>query len=496
MVESSGNRDHSRNIYSKIPHLLLEEVRILLVISKIQFNRGELRENFCLGWVEDGMPKNNKKGNLEWWQLSLLGVASIIGTGFFLGSGLAIKTSGPSILIAFLVAAIGTYIVFNALAQMTAKHPEKGSFRTYAKKAFGRWAGFSNGWVYWSSEVLIMGSQLTALGLFTKFWLNNIPLWMMTSVYAFLGIGVLLLSVSSFQKIESILAVIKLAAIVMFIIISCALLFGFIDGKKEVNLSMASLELFPNGMIGLWTALIYAFYAFGGIEIMGIMSIDLKNQKDAPKSGRMMLFILSVIYIVSLALAITLLNWEKFSAKESPFISALEGYNLPFVPHIFNSVLIIGGFSTMVASLFAVTNMLVTLSEEGDAPLIFQKKIGKKQLPIPAILLTTGSITMSILVSFLLPDKIFEYITTAAGLMLLYTWMFILFSFRKIMKIKKREKIVGLIGIIIILIAVSGTLFEKSSRIGFFISLLFIVVIGVVTLFMKKKWTCESLKEN
>lgn len=63
----------------------------------------------------------------------------------------------------FIFAAFGTYIVFDVLAKMTGKDPQQGSFQTYAAKAFGRWAGFSSGWVYWCSELLIMGSQLTAL---------------------------------------------------------------------------------------------------------------------------------------------------------------------------------------------------------------------------------------------------------------------------------------------------------------------------------------------
>ncbi|WP_347552697.1 hypothetical protein ABFG93_10525 [Pseudalkalibacillus hwajinpoensis] len=58
-------------------------------------------------------------------------------------------------MIAYLLTGCGTWIVYQALANMSAKHPEKGSFRTYAKQAFGSWAGFSNGWVYWSSEMLI-----------------------------------------------------------------------------------------------------------------------------------------------------------------------------------------------------------------------------------------------------------------------------------------------------------------------------------------------------
>ena len=66
--------------------------------------------------------------------------------------------------------------------------------------------------------------------------------------------------------------------------------------------------------------------------------------------------------------------WNQFSTTKSPFVVALSSYQLPFIPHIFNAVLIIAGFSTMVASLYAVTTMLVTLSEDKDAPKLFAMK--------------------------------------------------------------------------------------------------------------------------
>lgn len=418
---------------------------------------------------------------LEWWQLSLIGVGCIIGTGYFLGSGLGIRMTGPSMFFAFIIAAIGTYVVFDALSKMYAKDPQKGSFRSYAKKAFGRWAGFSSGWVYWFSELLIMGSQLTALSIFTKFWFPNMPLWIFASIYAILGIIVVLSGTKGFERMENVFAVIKIAAILMFIILAGAGLFGLLDARKEVfNTPRQFAEFFPTGIKGLWSALIFAFYAFGGIEIMGIMSVRLRNKNDAGKAGKIMIVLLTTIYLLSIGFAVTMVPWHDFNAKESPFVIAMGNYQLRFFPHVFNGALIIAGFSTMSASLFAVTSMLVTLAEDGDAPQLFAKQ-GKLKVPVYAMLLTVGGLVTSIILALVMPDTIYEYITTAAGLMLLYNWLFVLVSVHKLITLSMWDHLKRFTGIVFILLAVSGTLFQDSIRPGFMVSIGFLILIGILS---------------
>jgi L-asparagine transporter-like permease len=440
-----------------------------------------------------------KEGKLEWWQLSLIGIGCIIGTGFFLGSALAITITGPSAIIVFALAALGTYLVFDALAKMSAKDPQKGSFRSYAKKAYGHWAGFSSGWVYWSSELLIMGSQLTALSLFSRFWFPDIPLWVFASGFAVLGLGVVLTGTRGFEKMENIFAIIKVAAIFMFLVLASMAVFGVFDGLgHEVNLARTFDNFFPGGFMGLWTALIFAFYAFGGIEIMGIMAPRLKNKKDSPKAGKVMLLLLAAVYLLAISLAVFLVPFNDFSTKESPFVTTLDHYKLPLVPHLFNGAMIVAGFSTMCASLFAVTSMIVTLAKDGDAPQILAKK-GKLKVPHFALGLTILGLISSIILALAMPDRIYEYLTTAAGLMLIYNWLFLLFSYKKVIKLTNFDQIKRYGGILLILTAVSGTLFEKTSRPGFFISLMFIAVIGLILILKnaldKRKKKKEKKKE-
>ncbi|MBM7660507.1 L-asparagine transporter-like permease [Bacillus mesophilus] len=442
-----------------------------------------------------GQGKKGGAGTLKWWQLSLIGVGCTIGTGFFLGSAIGIKVTGPSIVFSFILAAIGTYIVYNLLAKMTAQDPQEGSFCYYANKAYGRWAGFSCGWNYWGSNILIMGSQLTALSILSRFWFPNVPLWIFASGYAILSIIVVLTGANGFNKAENLFAIIKTAAIIMFIILAVAALFGWIGGDpKTPSFPNTTKELFPEGFKGFWASLIYAFYAYGGIEVIGLLATKLKNKEDSPKAGIIMLILLVTIYVASLGLAVILAKHGAFTHKESPFVTALSQYNLDFFPHVFNGAIIIAGFSTMTAALFGVTTLLVTLADSGDAPKLFSKKLKKwKDLPLPSLALATAGLIASIITAFLLPGKIYEYITTAAGILILLNWSFIIISGLKILKVKAWGKILAFTGILLILAAISGTLMEETIRLGLVFSAVFVLIIGIVTIIMQKKvWNKQA----
>lgn len=433
--------------------------------------------------------QGSEKDSLKWWQLSLIGVGCTIGTGYFLGSTIGIKMTGPSIVISFVLAAIGTYIVYNLLAKMTAKDPSEGSFCYYANKAYGKWAGFSSGWNYWCSNILIMGSQLTALSILSKFWFHNIPLWIFAAGYAVLSIIVVVTGTNGFERFENVFAIIKTSAIIMFIILAATALFGWINGNaKHPGIPNTGKEFFPEGLKGFWSSLIYAYYAFGGIEVIGLMAMRLKKKEDAAKAGTIMLLLLVLIYIVSLGLTVIMVSHGELNERESPFVTALENYHLPFFPHVFNGAIIIAGFSTMTASLFGVTKLLKTLAEDGDAPKIFAKTLKKwKDLPLPSLGLATVGLLASIITALLLPGKIYEYVTTAAGILILLNWAFIIISALKILEEKLFGKFLSFLGLALIFAAISGTLMEKSLRPGFYISFLFVSLIALVSVILQKK---------
>ncbi|KRE83972.1 hypothetical protein ASG89_11500 [Paenibacillus sp. Soil766] len=430
------------------------------------------------------MNSDNNTDKLSWWQLTLFGIGCTIGTGFFLGSGIAIQKSGFLVVVVFLLAALATLFVYDALAQMTAANPEKGSFRNYVRDAYGNWAGFGVGWLYWSSEMLILGSSLTAIGIFTQFWFPNLPLWLLTAIYSLLALLVVILGSKGINKTENICAIVKMGAVFLFIAIAGIVL---IKGTHGINTIQASTARFGLSWTGAMKGLLYAFYAFSGIEVMGFMAIHMQNPKEALKAGRLMLLTITVLYVLSLSLALLFITKEQLTPDKSPLLLALSIMGLPILVHLMNGVLIIAGFSILVASLYGVSTMLVSLAEGGDAPPWLANRKGKKQLPLYALGVNTIGLCVSIVLALVMPSQIFEHITTAGGLVLLYTWSLIVASYLKQLQPSISGQLKSWTAILLILAAVAGSLFEKTGRPGFWTSLLIVMVIILITWWMKHK---------
>jgi len=432
---------------------------------------------------------------MRWWDLSLIGTGAVIGAGFFLGTSLSIMRAGPSLIFLYILGGIAAYLVFAALAAMSVNDPQEGSFRVYARKAFGPSMGFVSGWMYWLAGVLIMSSEIAALSIFTRFWFPAVPLWVFAAIYAALGLGIHLLGVKDFGKIESLFGLLKTSSLIIFILFAVVFALGWVTtpaGTPGTQLApLAAGGWFPRGMTGTWSAMIFVLFSYGGIEVMGIMSSELKKHREIGRAGRMMLLALTLIYTLALAMVFVIFPWRTITAAESPFVIVLAGMGYSFIDSILNLLIISAAFSTMVGALFAVTNVMVSLAEDHDAPEMLAQR-NRKEVPINSLALTGLGLAGAVLLSFLLPGTVYEYITTAAGVMLILNWLIILSS-----QMKNRSKYVqdkgseeyrmpgfpytSFVVMGIIIFTILGTLLFSSERIGVMVSLAIaglILVIG------------------
>ncbi len=455
--------------------------------------------------VVDHHKKNEKKRSGEvgitWWQLSLIGIGTIIGAGFFLGTSVAISLAGPSVIIAFIIAGLMSYIVFAALAEMKVNDPETGSFRDYARKAFGNKIGFISGWMFWIAGVLIMSSEVTALSVFSRYWFPDIPLWAFSVVYSCLGLGINLLGVKDFGDIESFFAIVKIAALVLFIVFGILFILGYAPSKGSATgvsvISLATINWFPEGIKGLWSAIIFALFPYAGVAVVGAASKELKPSESFTKAINALMLALAFLYVTAVVMILKMVDWQQIEVSKSPFISALSQFNLPYLGSIFNAIIVSAAFSTFVGALFAITNVLLSLAKDNEAPKMVLKK-NKRGVNVSALLIGTSGLLVTIILSFILPDTVYEYLTTSAGVLLISNWIIILSA-----QIKNRKSYLfkgniegkhfkmfcapysSYLGILLIILALIGVANKPIQRMGLFVSIGIVAIISVVAFKVK-----------
>lgn len=446
--------------------------------------------------ISKGAPKD-----LHWWQLSLIGVGSIIGAGFFLGTGVSISLAGPSILLGYLLGGLIAGLVFGALAEMSVQDPQPGSFRVYATKAFGRRIGFLSGWLYWIAGILIVSSEVTALAVFTRFWLPHVPLWIFSGIYTLLGLLINLAGAKNFGRIESFFGIVKMSLLVSFILFGAVILLG-IEPQKTLSLTsfLAQWHWSVTGPIGLWSSLVLVLFSYGGIEVVGIASTELRNKTDTPKAGAGVIISLTLLYVIGLYFVLTMTPWIAISVKASPFVTALSSFNIPYINSAMNLIIISAAFSTMVGALFAMSNILTSLSNEGLAPAALTKK-NLTGAPAISLLASTACIGVFIMLGYFLPHNVYEYLSTAAGVALIINWIIILSSHISLGRKSDRTKqafgmwafpYTSYLGIFLIIFVLVGSSFRHAQRLGLIISLLLFLAIVIMYQFIEKKTTPGS----
>src|SRR6201992_2188757 len=121
--------------------------------------------------------EEGRKRSLSSRQLSMIAIGGAIGTGLFLGSSFAIGFAGPSVLISYSIGAGITLLLMGAMAEMTVAHPTSGSFGAWAEFYLSPLAGFLVRFAYWAGVVFALGTEVTAIAVYMRFWFPGVAGW-------------------------------------------------------------------------------------------------------------------------------------------------------------------------------------------------------------------------------------------------------------------------------------------------------------------------------
>ncbi len=359
-------------------------------------------------------------------QLAFIGVGGIVGAGFFLGSGVPIEAAGPSVLIAFLLGGLATAQVVGALTTMAVNHPAEGSFKAYADLYIGPFAGFLQGWVYYVASILTISSEAVAMSIFTHLWLPGIPTWMTASAYALVILVINAFGVSGFDRAESLMSVVKIAAMVgLIVFLACAWLIRTSGAAHPVTQG----AFFPHGFSGLFQAMLIVIFAYAGIGVFGTAAAQVKNPRTIDRSAWITMLTLVTLYMFSIGLLLLSEPWQQINTSASPFVLALARSGVPFLAPAFNAVILVASFSVMAGSVYSANQILVSLGEEREGPSFATYTAGPRHAQIGALAVTACCVAGAIGISYILPDNVYNFLISASSFCNLFMYVLILWSF-------------------------------------------------------------------
>ena len=383
-------------------------------------------DDTLIGEQEHGLHKSLSKA-----QITMIGLGGAIGTGLFLGSGIAIGYAGPAVLISYLIAGFAAVVMVFSLSEMAVVHPTAGSFGLYAETYLNPWAGFVVRYTYWLAQVIAVGGEAVAAGVYMSFWYPGVPIWMWSLGFAFILLYLNSRSVNNFGTVEYWFAFIKVAAIIIFIILGASTIFGIGQpATGTANLTGLPGGFMPNGWHGVWMGVIIGIFSFNGIEVIAVTSGETVDPQHAiPAALRTMAFRLFLFYICALAIVVSFVPWTETGAKvitQSPFVKIFAHSGIRNAAGVMNFVVISAALSSMNTNIYLCSRMLFSLSRGRYAP-AFLGRLSANGTPVAAILLSGGSILVAAAVSVVTPLA-YNYLFGVALFGAIVVWMIILAS--------------------------------------------------------------------
>jgi L-asparagine permease len=382
----------------------------------------EVRDKEFLGAEDSGYHKSLKPR-----QLQMIAIGGAIGTGLFLGAGGRLVNAGPGLFLVYGVCGLFVFFILRSLGELVLHRPSSGSFVSYSREFFGEKAAFVAGWMYflnWSMTGIV---DTTAIATYLHYWgvFQPVAQWLLALIALVLVLSINLISVKWFGELEFWAALIKVVALVSFLIVGVVFLGGrFKIQGQSTGFSVISHAhgLFPTGLLPLVTVTSGVIFAYAAVELVGTAAGETENpEKIMPRAINSVILRIALFYIGSLVLLALLLPYTAYHAGVSPFVTFFGKLGVPHAGSVMNFVVLTAAFSSLNAGLYSTGRILRSMSMNGSAPR-FTGRMNSRGVPYGGILLTSVVALFGIWLNYLVPSRAFEIVLNVASLGILASW--------------------------------------------------------------------------
>ncbi|GLF96207.1 amino acid permease [Streptomyces yaizuensis] len=359
--------------------------------------------------------------------INMIAIGGAIGTGLFLGAGGRLADAGPSLAIAYAVCGVFAFFVVRALGELVLYRPSSGAFVSYAREFMGEKGAYTAGWLYflnWSTTCI---ADITAAATYAHFWamFSDIPQWILALIALAVVLTANLISVKYFGEMEFWFAIIKVAALVAFMLVGIFLLVTQQDiGGHTPGFGTVSDNggIFPMGALPMLLVIQGVVFAYASVELCGVAAGETENPaKVMPGAINSIMWRVGIFYVGSVVLLALLLPYTAYTGDESPFVTVMDKLGVPGAAGVMNLVVLTAALSSLNAGLYSTARILRSMAMAGSAPR-FTGRMNKGQVPYGGVLLTAAFGIGGVALNYVVPGEAFEIVLNLASIGILGTW--------------------------------------------------------------------------
>ena len=360
-------------------------------------------------------------------QIQMIGLGGAIGTGLFLGAGGRLASAGPGLFIVYGICGIFVFLILRALGELVLHRPSSGSFVSYAREFFGEKMAFAAGWMYFLNWAMTGIVDTTAIAKYCKYWtaFASIPQWTLALIALVVVVSMNLISVKLFGELEFWASLVKVLALVTFLVVGTVFLAGRfkVDGQDTgPGLWSSHGGLLPSGLLPLVLVTSGVVFAYAAIELVGIAAGETENpEKIMPRAINSVVFRIAVFYVGSTILLGLLLPYTAYRADTSPFVTFFSKAGFHGAGSLMNLVVLTAALSSLNAGLYSTGRILRSMSINGSGPK-FTAPMSRNGVPYRGILLTAGIGLFGIALNAFVPHQAFEIVLHIASVGVVVAW--------------------------------------------------------------------------
>ncbi|KQO62112.1 amino acid permease [Curtobacterium sp. Leaf261] len=368
-------------------------------------------------------------------QLQMIAIGGAIGTGLFLGAGGRLHSAGPALAVVYLIAGIFAFFILRALGELVLHRPSSGSFISYAREFYGEKFAYAAGWMYFLNWAMTSIVDTTAVALYLHYWAGTraIPQWALALAALLVVLAANLVAVKVFGELEFWFAIIKVAALVGFLVVALIWLFFAFpveSGGQTVQTGFSIWAdnggILPTGILPAVLVVQGVVFAYAAIELVGTASGETQNaEKVVPRAINSVVLRIAVFYVGSVVLLSLLLPYTSYKDGVSPFVTFFSSIGNPAVGQIMGSVMnfvvLTAALSSLNAGLYSTGRALHSMGMNGSAPK-WTTRMSKGGVPFMGILLTACFTLLGVVLNLFVPAQAFEIVLNVAALGIVTAW--------------------------------------------------------------------------